>query len=116
MAENEPVKLLIINASPKKSGNISKRLLLMQEEAECAGASVSVENAQNWNIRPCIGCMKCRSAKKCVLPEDDAQRVLSLIETCDALIIGSPTGPPVLKLVPFREAEPKITLLSQKKI
>lgn len=103
MAENEPVKLLIINASPKKSGNISKRLLLMQEEAERAGASVSVENAQNWKISPCIGCMKCRSAKNCVLPADDAQRVLSLIEACDALIIGSPTYwgymPATLKLL-----------------
>ena len=35
--------------------------------------------------------MKCRSAKNCVLSEDDAQRVLDLIQECDAVIIGSPT-------------------------
>ena len=84
------MKLLIINASPRKNGNISKRLLLMHAEAERAGVSVFVENAQHWNIRPCIGCMKCRSSKYCILPEDDSQRVLALIQECDAMIIGSP--------------------------
>lgn len=85
------MKLLIINASPRKGGNISKRLELMKDEAERSGASVKVEFAQKWNIHPCIGCMKCRSSRKCVLPEDDSQRVLSLIQDCDALIVGSPT-------------------------
>lgn len=69
----------------------SKRLELMKEEAARLGAIVHVEFAQNWNIRPCIGCMKCRSAKNCVLPEDDSQRVLPLIQDCAALTIGSPT-------------------------
>ena len=85
------MKLLIINASPRKNGNISKPLELMKNEAERAGVSVFVEYSQNLKIRPCIGCMKCRSAKNCVLPEDDAQRMLDLIQECDAVIIGSPT-------------------------
>ncbi len=97
------MNLLIINASPRRNGNISKRLELMKEEAVRLGADVNVEYAQSWNIRPCIGCMKCRSAKNCVLPEDDSQRVLSLIRDCDALIIGSPTYwgnmPATLKLL-----------------
>ena len=97
------MKLLLINASPRKTGNISKRLELIKDEAERLGAVVNVEYAQTWKIRPCIGCMKCRSAKNCVLPEDDAQRVLSLIQECDALIVGSPTYwgnmPATLKLL-----------------
>ena len=97
------MKLLLINASPRKTGNISKRLELIKDEAERLGAVVNVEYAQTWKIRPCIGCMKCRSAKDCVLPEDDAQRVLSLIQECDALIVGSPTYwgnmPATLKLL-----------------
>ena len=84
-------RLLIINASPRKNGNITKRLELMKEDAERKGIYVDFENAQSWNVRPCMGCMKCRSEKNCVLPEDDAQRVLELIRHCDALIIGSPT-------------------------
>lgn len=97
------MKLLLINASPRKTGNISKRLEMIKDEAERLGAVVNVEYAQTWKIRPCIGCMKCRSAKNCVLPEDDAQRVLSLIQECDALIVGSPTYwgnmPATLKLL-----------------
>ena len=85
------MKLLIINASPRKNGNISKQLELMKDEAERAGVKVFVEYSQSLKIRPCIGCMKCRSAKNCVLPQDDAQRVLDLIQECDALIVGSPT-------------------------
>ncbi|MDY4927229.1 MAG: flavodoxin family protein, partial [Prevotella sp.] len=34
--------------------------------------------------------MKCRSTKKCVMPDDDAQRVLQKIEACDAIVIGAP--------------------------
>ena len=63
----------------------------MKDEAERAGVKVFVEYSQSLNIRPCLGCMKCRSAKNCVLPQDDAQRVLDLIQECDALIVGSPT-------------------------
>lgn len=54
------MKLLINNASPRKNGNISKRLELMGDEARRLGAEVSVEFAQAWKIRPCMGCMKCR--------------------------------------------------------
>lgn len=97
------MKLLIINASPRKNGNISKRLELMRDEAGRLGAEVGVEYAQAWKIRPCMGCMKCRTAKNCILSEDDAQRVLELIQECDALIVGSPTYwgnmPATLKLL-----------------
>ena len=54
-------RLLIINASPRKNGNITKRLELMKEDAERKGIYVDFENAQSWNVRPCMGCMKCRS-------------------------------------------------------
>lgn len=97
------MKLLIINASPRKNGNISKRLELMRDEARRLGTEVNVEYAQAWKIRPCMGCMKCRTAKNCILAEDDAQRVLELIQECDALIVGSPTYwgnmPATLKLL-----------------
>ena len=34
--------------------------------------------------------MKCRSSRQCVLPADDAQRVLSLVAESDVLIVGAP--------------------------
>ena len=41
-------------------------------------------------VRPCTGCMSCRSKLRCALPEDDAHRVAEAIRTADALVIGSP--------------------------
>lgn len=62
----------------------------MKAEAERRGAMVTLEEVQRLLVRPCMACMKCRSTLRCVLPEDDAQRILRLIEACDVLIVGAP--------------------------
>src|SRR5512136_129394 len=45
---------------------------------------------QDLEIRPCIGCLKCRPDKPCVLPKDDANILAEKIKEADLLIIGSP--------------------------
>lgn len=82
--------ILILNASPRPRGIISQMLGIIRDEAERRGATVEVEHVQQLSLRPCMGCMKCRSSHQCVLPQDDAQRILRLIDQCDALIIGAP--------------------------
>lgn len=84
------MKILILNSSPRRHGNISKMLELMQQEAEAGGAETISMRVADLQVRPCIGCMKCRETLKCCLPEDDAQRVLQSIKEADALIIGAP--------------------------
>ncbi len=84
------MNVLILNASPRANGNISTMLRVIQGVCEENDAKVEVVRVQNLNIHPCMACMKCRSTLKCVLPPDDAQRVLSLIEACDALVVGAP--------------------------
>lgn len=84
------MNILILNASPRKIGNIAQMLKVIEQEAVNSGAEVNVVEVSKLNIQPCVACMKCRSAKKCVMPEDDAQRVLQMIEACDALVIGAP--------------------------
>lgn len=83
------MKILILNASPRK-GNIYKMLDVVKDECEAHGATVYWENTNGLNVRPCMACMKCRSTHECVMPEDDAQRILSLIKECDALVVGAP--------------------------
>ena len=34
--------------------------------------------------------MVCRRSLQCVLPDDDAQRVLELMKWCDAVVVGAP--------------------------
>ena len=82
--------LLIINGSPRKKGLISQMLRIFREQAIATGVEVTEVYANDLQIKPCMGCMACRSKRHCVLPEDDAQRVLALIQQADAIVIGAP--------------------------
>ena len=84
------MNLLIINGSPRKKGLISQMLRIFHEQAIASGIEVSEVYANDLQIKPCMGCMVCRTKNACVLPEDDAQRVLALIQQADAIVIGAP--------------------------
>lgn len=83
-------RILILNASPRREGNLSAMLHAMAEEARRWGAVAEEVRVADLTVRPCTGCMACRSRLECVLPEDDAQRVLAQIKACDVLVIGAP--------------------------
>ena len=84
------MKILIINGSPRKKGLISQMLGIMQAEGEQRGGQVQLVYTNDLTIKPCIGCMVCRSKGKCVLGEDDSQRVLKMMQEADAIIMGAP--------------------------
>lgn len=84
------MKILILNASPRPKGNVSSMLKAMKEELASADAEVEFIDVCKLQVRPCSGCMKCRSERKCALAEDDSQKVLRKIQQCDGLIVGSP--------------------------
>lgn len=84
------MNILLLNASPRQKGNISRILGVMEEEAVKSGMQVTSVRVSDLRVCPCKGCMACRSRLACVLPEDDAQRVLRLIQACDVLVIGAP--------------------------
>jgi len=84
------MKVLIINASPRPNGNIWQMLNIIRQELESNNTTVYYEEVKKLSVKPCIACMKCRSSHNCVLPEDDAQRILKLITECDAIVIGAP--------------------------
>lgn len=84
------MKILMLNASPRREGNVGRMLEAVRHEAEACGVVVEVLRVQELSVHPCLGCMKCRSTLRCVLPEDDAQRVLRLLQGCDGVVIGAP--------------------------
>ena len=84
------MKILIINGSPKSTGLISQMLQIMSQEAELRGAEVETVVVDRLLIKPCVGCMTCRSKNFCQLPEDDAHRTLQKSQKATVLIIGSP--------------------------
>ena len=97
----EKMNILIINGSPRKKGLISQMLDIIREDAERLrvgdgtsgmqrGDRVEVVYTNDLNIKPCIGCMACRTKGKCVLGEDDSQRILKMMQEADAIIMGAP--------------------------
>ena len=84
------MKILILNASPRRRGHVSGMLDIVKDTAEAGGAEVNVVRVADLNVKPCTGCMSCRSTLKCALPEDDAHKVLEMIDNADAIVVGSP--------------------------
>lgn len=84
------MNVLILNGSPRRHGNVSAMLDAIREEAERNGASVTTVFVPELQVKPCTGCMTCRKTRRCVLPEDGAQQVLSAINHCDVLVVGAP--------------------------
>ena len=84
------MNLLIINGSPRKKGLISQMLRIFHYHAIASGIEVTEVYANDLQIKPCMGCRVCRTKNAGGLPEDDAQRVLALIQQADAIVIGAP--------------------------
>ena len=82
------MNILMINGSPRKKGLISQMLGIMREEAEKRGDTVEMVYTNDLTVKPCTGCMACRKKEKCVLAEDDSQRVLKMMQQADAIIMG----------------------------
>lgn len=90
MAKN--IKILGINASPRKYGNTYKLLEIALYTARKLGAEVELIHLYDYDIKPCIGCLSdeqlaCRYP--CVI-EDDGRIVLEKILKSDGLIIATP--------------------------
>ncbi|MBR6250059.1 MAG: flavodoxin family protein [Bacteroidales bacterium] len=84
------MNILIINGSPRRKGLISQMLDIMRQNAEQHGNNIDTICTNDLSIKPCIGCMVCRTKGSCVLGEDDSQRALAMIQKADAVIIGAP--------------------------
>ena len=84
------MKTLVINGSPKKNGTIS---ILLKNIVSGIPQQENIEwvNVYDLNIKPCVGCMKCRQDGKCCLPKDDGHTIGEKIKNADNLIIGTPT-------------------------
>ncbi len=83
------MNVLIINASPRKKGATST---LLDEVKRVINPAYRIDmvRIQDLEIRPCIGCLKCRPDKPCILPKDDAHVLAEKIKETDLLIIGAP--------------------------
>jgi len=83
------MNVLIIHASPRRKG-ITSTLLSEVEASIDPTHNVETVHIYDLEISPCIGCMKCRPDKTCVLPRDDAQVLAEKVSWSDFIILGCP--------------------------
>ena len=85
--------ILIVNASPRRGGNIDRVLNLVEERLRRGGdVDVQLVRVDELSVRPCRACMACRKTGRCTMtPEDDGHRFAELLREADCLIIGAPT-------------------------
>jgi len=83
-------KILVINGSPRRDGNVAALLEEMALECGKNGCEVIYVRVADLNIAPCTGCMACRATRCCTLPPDDSLQVIKMLRDADALIIGAP--------------------------
>lgn len=84
------LKVLMLNGSPRKDGNIALAFREMEQIFEQNG--VEYENIQlgRMDIRGCIACETCRKNHKCVFNDDIVNELAAKFKDADGLVVGSP--------------------------
>ena len=87
------MKVIIINASPRKNWNTAQLLKSAQEEAKSVGADTEYIDLYDLNFTGCRSCLACKRKNvqrcKCYW-KDDLSPLIDKILQSDTLLIGSP--------------------------
>ena len=83
------MKVLMINGSPRKSGNTSRALAEMEKIFLEEGCEVEILHIGNKAIRGCVACGSCAKSGKCAV-EDEVNAAAAKFEAADALVVASP--------------------------
>ncbi len=83
------MNILIINASPKPKGCISKILDRIISGIDLKNLVIRFD-VYRMNVSPCRGCLKCRPAVECILSHDGGHDFSAALKNTDIIIIGTP--------------------------
>lgn len=88
------MKLLIVNGSPRKTGNTATFLNKALEGAASEGAETELIHLRDIDFRGCRSCLTCKSkdekySGKCAM-NDELSPILEKARDIDAIILGSP--------------------------
>ena len=85
----KPLKVLMINGSPRREGNTAAALAEMERIFRKNGIETVTMQIGGEMIRGCIACGGCAKTGKCVF-DDAVNRAAELFADSDGLVIGSP--------------------------
>ena len=83
------LKVLMLNGSPRKNGNIALAFREMEQVFDECGVEYENILLGRMDIRGCIACETCRKTGKCVF-NDIVNDLAPRLEAADGLVIGSP--------------------------
>ena len=86
---DKKLKVLLLNGSPRKDGNIALALHEMEQIFEQSGIEYETIQLGKMDIRGCVACETCRQTGKCVF-DDIVNEIAVKFEEADGLVIGSP--------------------------
>lgn len=83
-------QVVIFNGSPRKDGNISTILDVVERGAKDGGAEVKTYILFKMKFMACQSCFKCRIGDGSCAINDEITEALEKLKTADAVVIGSP--------------------------
>lgn len=83
--------IVILNGSPRKTGNTSALVRAFTEGAESAGHTVTEFFLDGMDIHGCKGCFGGHSSRECpCVQQDDMTRIYPAVRGCDVVVLASP--------------------------
>lgn len=84
------MKVLLFNGSPHPTGNTFLALDEVSKTLKAEGIDTELFQIGNSPVRGCIACMKCREIGCCVFNDDICNKMVNIMRSCDALVVGTP--------------------------
>lgn len=84
-------KIVILNGSPRRSGNTSTLVKAFRDGAQSAGHTVTEFFLNSMNIHGCKGCFGGQSDQICpCVQQDDMNQIYPAVRDCDVVVLASP--------------------------
>ena len=84
-------KIIVLNGSPRKTGNTSALVKAFTEGAESAGHTVTEFFLDAMDIHGCKGCFGGHSSRECpCVQKDDMAQIYPAVKACDVVVLASP--------------------------
>lgn len=83
--------IVILNGSPRKTGNTSALVKSFTEGAESVGNTITEFFLDKMDIHGCKGCFGGHSSQKCpCVQKDDMAQIYPAVKECDVVVLASP--------------------------
>lgn len=84
-------RIVILNGSPRQTGNTSELVKAFTEGAISAGNEVTTFHLDSMNIHGCKGCFGGHSNKECpCVQKDDMKKIYPAVKEAGVIILASP--------------------------